>query len=273
LHAFIVVQNVRTTPDPSYKVKVFAKSDVPQFAPLLPKSGVFKKGPEFKEFFLSKLLNAETACYQSRKFSFLERRTRTELFTTLDQMTAERTQDFLLGSSKLEGDKWQAPGILGTWRRAFSSKVRPSSTSEFKERDPKISQSCRKKEKQNSLSSPVKMRSLDVPLESRSNPFQQAKSFLSPNFMRKFTMPLPKSPRRSCIDFQEINTVSKVQSEDKAEGFRKSQDREFLMSSSMDTKDSKILNLQAENARLQNELSVIRIELEALKREKNNNIS
>lgn len=278
LHAFVVVQHVNTSSGPSYRIKVFAKKDVPQFEPGLPKGGVMKRGPGFKEFLLCKLMNAETACYQSRKFSFLEQRTRSELFTTLDHIAVERTQEFLLGNSKLEGEKWQVPGILGTWRRAFSSKVRPSSTSEFRDRDLKLSQSCKKKEKQNFASSPARSNTFENPFEPRFKPHQQAKTFLSPNFMRKFTMPLTRSPRRSCSQITEPtnNTAEphclKAQFEITPEDLSFAQNKEFLMST-LDAKDSKILNLQAENARLQSELSVVQRELDSLKKEKNNNVS
>ena len=78
LHAYIVVQPITnvTNGDVSYKVSVTARSDVPYFGPSLPNPPVFKKGEEFKEFLLTKLINAENACYKAEKFSTLERRTR-----------------------------------------------------------------------------------------------------------------------------------------------------------------------------------------------------
>ena len=48
-----------------YKVSVTARSDVPYFGPSVPSSAVFKKGPELKEFLLTKLLNAQNACKSS----------------------------------------------------------------------------------------------------------------------------------------------------------------------------------------------------------------
>ena len=55
-----------------YKVSVTARDDVPFFGPELPNPAVFKKGPEFKEFLLTKLINAENACYKAEKFAKLE---------------------------------------------------------------------------------------------------------------------------------------------------------------------------------------------------------
>ncbi|PSN44994.1 hypothetical protein C0J52_25364, partial [Blattella germanica] len=73
LHAFIVVQVLDpNSPNTRYKVSVTARDDVPFFGPTLPSPAVFKKGPEFKEFLLTKLINAENACYKAEKFAKLE---------------------------------------------------------------------------------------------------------------------------------------------------------------------------------------------------------
>ena len=53
-------------------MSVTARDDVPFFGPTLPSPAVFKKGPEFKEFLLTKLINAENACYKAEKFAKLE---------------------------------------------------------------------------------------------------------------------------------------------------------------------------------------------------------
>nr|XP_044600553.1 rap1 GTPase-activating protein 2 isoform X14 [Equus asinus] len=74
LHAYIVVQAENAgTETPSYKVSVTAREDVPAFGPPLPSPPVFQKGPEFREFLLTKLTNAENACCKSDKFAKLER--------------------------------------------------------------------------------------------------------------------------------------------------------------------------------------------------------
>ncbi|XP_063107112.1 rap1 GTPase-activating protein 2 isoform X3 [Cavia porcellus] len=74
LHAYIVVQvESPGTEIPSYKVSVTAREDVPAFGPPLPNPPVFQKGPEFREFLLTKLTNAENACCKSDKFAKLER--------------------------------------------------------------------------------------------------------------------------------------------------------------------------------------------------------
>lgn len=53
-------------------MSVAARNDVPFFGPSLPNPAVFRKGAEFKEFLLTKLINAENACYKAEKFAKLE---------------------------------------------------------------------------------------------------------------------------------------------------------------------------------------------------------
>ncbi|OPJ86303.1 rap1 GTPase-activating protein 1 isoform B [Patagioenas fasciata monilis] len=74
LHAFVVVQLEQgSTQGTLYKVSVTARDDVPFFGPPLPDPAVFRKGPEFQEFLLTKLINAEYACYKAEKFAKLEK--------------------------------------------------------------------------------------------------------------------------------------------------------------------------------------------------------
>uniref|UniRef100_A0A8C2JBD5 Rap1 GTPase-activating protein 2-like n=1 Tax=Cyprinus carpio TaxID=7962 RepID=A0A8C2JBD5_CYPCA len=96
LHAYILVQVENPgTDDTTYKVSVTAREDVPQFGPPLPIPPIFKKGPEFREFLLTKLINAELACYRSSRFAKLEERTRTELLDNLHNELHKRTQAIL----------------------------------------------------------------------------------------------------------------------------------------------------------------------------------
>lgn len=55
-----------------YNVSVAAREGVPMFGPSLPNPAVFPKSEEFREFLLTKLINAEIACYKAEKFSKLE---------------------------------------------------------------------------------------------------------------------------------------------------------------------------------------------------------
>ncbi|XP_049447103.1 rap1 GTPase-activating protein 2-like isoform X1 [Epinephelus fuscoguttatus] len=105
LHAFILVQVEEPCSDTTlYKVSVTAREDVPPFGPPLPNPAVFKKGPEFREFLLTKLINAELACYKSDRFARLEERTRAALLDTLHDELHRRSQSMLGLTSGLEED-------------------------------------------------------------------------------------------------------------------------------------------------------------------------
>jgi len=99
LHSYIVVQ-----PEPSdnsetlYRVSVTARGDVPYFGPSLPSPPVFRRGPQFREWLLNKLINAETACYKAEKFSKLEQRTRSSLLSNLVEELTSKTSEFVEGS-------------------------------------------------------------------------------------------------------------------------------------------------------------------------------
>ncbi|KAM3869034.1 rap1 GTPase-activating protein 2-like [Diretmus argenteus] len=96
LHAFIVVQVEKPCSDSTtYKVSVTAREDVPSFGPPLPNPAVFKKGSDFRDFLLTKLINAETSCYKSERFSRLEERTRAALLDGLHDELHRRTQSML----------------------------------------------------------------------------------------------------------------------------------------------------------------------------------
>ena len=65
------------------RISVTARSDVPFFGPSLPATSILKKGVEAKEFLLTKLINAESACYKAERFSTLQKRTRQTLLSNL----------------------------------------------------------------------------------------------------------------------------------------------------------------------------------------------
>ncbi|KAH8412134.1 hypothetical protein KR009_000018 [Drosophila setifemur] len=142
LHAFIVVQPIEpNTPHTRYKVSVTARDDVPFFGPTLPNPAVFRKGQEFKEFILTKLINAENACYKADKFAKLEQRTRTSLLQNLVEELREKTRDFLgadlsqttAGSPTPETPKAESGGgnagsrFIDTVKKALIMRVRSQS--------------------------------------------------------------------------------------------------------------------------------------------------
>ena len=91
LHAFIVVQ---PRPNNTFKISVAARDGVPFFGPHLPSNGLIKK-QHLKEFLLTKLINAENACYKAEKFSKLEARTRASLLQNLVDDLKDKTNDFI----------------------------------------------------------------------------------------------------------------------------------------------------------------------------------
>ncbi|XP_011705662.1 PREDICTED: rap1 GTPase-activating protein 1-like [Wasmannia auropunctata] len=147
LHAFIVVQVIDPcTPNTRYKVSVTARDDVPWFGPTLPTPAVFLRGVEFKEFLLTKLVNAENAAYKAEKFSKLELRTRSALLESLTEELQTKTAEFLggplgLGNSGLNvcpvsptndvstsGSSGSGSRFIDTVRKALISRVRNAST-------------------------------------------------------------------------------------------------------------------------------------------------
>lgn len=137
LHAFIVIQPIEpNTPNCRYKISVTARDDVPFFGPTLPNPAVFRKSTEFKEFLLTKLINAENSCYKADKFAKLELRTRTSLLQNLAEELKEKTRDFLgadtVGASPTpETPKQEAStggiGFINTVKKALISRVRSQS--------------------------------------------------------------------------------------------------------------------------------------------------
>ncbi|XP_044794082.1 rap1 GTPase-activating protein 1 isoform X4 [Bubalus bubalis] len=128
LHAYVVVQAEGGGPDgPLYKVSVTARDDVPFFGPPLPDPAVFRKGPEFQEFLLTKLINAEYACYKAEKFAKLEERTRTALLETLYEELHIHSQSMMgLGGDE---DKMENGGGGGGFFESFKRVIRSRSQS------------------------------------------------------------------------------------------------------------------------------------------------
>ncbi|XP_061075436.1 rap1 GTPase-activating protein 1 isoform X2 [Conger conger] len=127
LHAYVVVQaeNARAGNGGTlYKVSVTARDDVPFFGPALPDPAVFRKGPEFHEFLLTKLINAELACYKAEKFAKLEERTRTALLETLYEELHGHSQAMLgLGDEdRLENGAGGGGGFFESFKRVIRSR-------------------------------------------------------------------------------------------------------------------------------------------------------
>ncbi|XP_026096946.1 rap1 GTPase-activating protein 1-like isoform X5 [Carassius auratus] len=124
LHAYVVVQVENACSDNVlYKVSVTARDDVPFFGPSLPNPAIFKKGPEFHEFLLTKLINAEYSCYKAEKFAKLEERTRSALLETLYEELHINSQAMMgMGG---EEDKLENGGGGGGFFESFKSLLVP----------------------------------------------------------------------------------------------------------------------------------------------------
>ncbi|XP_056588880.1 rap1 GTPase-activating protein 1 isoform X4 [Triplophysa dalaica] len=126
LHAYVVVQVENACSDNVlYKVSVTARDDVPFFGPSLPNPAIFKKGPEFHEFLLTKLINAEYACYKAEKFAKLEERTRSALLETLYEELHVNSQAMMgLGGEedKLENGGGGGGGFFESFKRVIRSR-------------------------------------------------------------------------------------------------------------------------------------------------------
>ncbi|XP_022286272.2 rap1 GTPase-activating protein 1-like isoform X12 [Crassostrea virginica] len=122
LHAYIVVQPFTEDGKTKYKVAISARNDVPKFGPPLPSPAVFEKGPEFRDFILTKLINAETACYQAEQFAKLEERTRTALLEVLVQELARKTNELSGTSSPGPVSSKDSRNFMDNIKRALSKK-------------------------------------------------------------------------------------------------------------------------------------------------------
>uniref|UniRef100_A0A8C1JYA3 RAP1 GTPase activating protein n=1 Tax=Cyprinus carpio TaxID=7962 RepID=A0A8C1JYA3_CYPCA len=126
LHAYVVVQVENAcTDNVLYKVSVTARDDVPFFGPALPDPAVFKKSPEFHEFLLTKLINAEYSCYKAEKFAKLEERTRSALLETLYEELHMNSQSMMgLGGDddKLENGGGGGSGFFESFKRVIRNR-------------------------------------------------------------------------------------------------------------------------------------------------------
>ncbi|KAL1422638.1 hypothetical protein MTO96_021852 [Rhipicephalus appendiculatus] len=154
LHSFIVVQPIRTgrlhlgrqreryAEARICAALLTARLDVPFFEPKLPVPAEFEAGPEFREFLLQKLINAENASYRAEQFARLEARTRSSLLQTLHDQLLCKTQDFSGSASFVTGDELDdaaatnggssavasgASFLDGFFRKALSVKIRSQS--------------------------------------------------------------------------------------------------------------------------------------------------
>ncbi|EFO99115.1 hypothetical protein CRE_17854 [Caenorhabditis remanei] len=141
LHAYVVVSEWNVQPIDAltdrvrYRVSVAARDDVPFFGPTLPTPSIFKRGQDFRNFLLTKLINAENAAYKSSKFAKLAERTRSSLLDGLHATLRERAEFYatplLESTSSGNSDAHSSTsstsyggGILNSVKKAFIGRSR-----------------------------------------------------------------------------------------------------------------------------------------------------
>ncbi|XP_035243845.1 rap1 GTPase-activating protein 1 isoform X2 [Anguilla anguilla] len=141
LHAYVVVQVEQGCSGSAlYKVSVTARDDVPFFRPALPDPAIFRKGAEFHEFLLTKLINAECACYKAEKFAKLEERTRTALLETLYEELHLHSQSMMgLGDEdRLENGAGGGGGFFESFKRVIRSRSQSMDAMGLSNRKPNV---------------------------------------------------------------------------------------------------------------------------------------
>ncbi|KAK0413813.1 hypothetical protein QR680_007005 [Steinernema hermaphroditum] len=83
-HVFIIIRvDNACTEHVTYRVSVSRAKSVPAFGPAIPEGGRFTKNAKFRNFLLTKILNAENAVQRSKRFAYLTSRTRREALKDL----------------------------------------------------------------------------------------------------------------------------------------------------------------------------------------------
>ncbi|KAM4663988.1 signal-induced proliferation-associated 1-like protein 1 isoform 2-T2 [Discoglossus pictus] len=91
-HVFVIVRAHNPCTDSvCYSVAVTRSRDVPAFGPPIPKSFTFPKSTVFRDFLLSKVINAENAAHKSEKFRAMATRTHQEYLKDLAEKNVTNT--------------------------------------------------------------------------------------------------------------------------------------------------------------------------------------
>ncbi|XP_026482262.1 uncharacterized protein LOC113389444 [Ctenocephalides felis] len=117
LHTFILVRvSARIKRRPTrYEVSVVTRDEVGAYKPYLWEQSVFNKGPMFREWLLTKIVNGERASYSAPKFARMQERTRSQM---LEDIVANL-------ANHAETGQIPKPYRRGSWRPI--GHMRPSS--------------------------------------------------------------------------------------------------------------------------------------------------
>lgn len=110
LHVFVVVTPLSVDGRDCYKVSVVSKRGVPQFGPPVGESLVFASGPYFREWLLTKLVNAERASLHHPWLSnFIKKTRRGQLEDILKDFVDQHSKPTTKSSSKTDGNEPVGP--------------------------------------------------------------------------------------------------------------------------------------------------------------------
>ncbi|KAK3572338.1 hypothetical protein QTP86_031122 [Hemibagrus guttatus] len=135
LHCFIAVRRVKRENGAdggdggAFQVSITAREDVPPFGPPLPNPPIFTEGSVFREFLLTKLINAEISCYRAERFSKLELRTRSSLLEALRSELSLRSQCMMGNSAPPTSTVAPPPEAGGGFIENFKRAIRVRSHS------------------------------------------------------------------------------------------------------------------------------------------------
>ncbi|KAK3551359.1 hypothetical protein QTP70_015410 [Hemibagrus guttatus] len=144
LHCFIAVRRVKRENGAdggdggAFQVSITAREDVPPFGPPLPNPpyslrvsmlACVLQGSVFREFLLTKLINAEISCYRAERFSKLELRTRSSLLEALRSELSLRSQCMMGNSAPPTSTVAPPPEAGGGFIENFKRAIRVRSHS------------------------------------------------------------------------------------------------------------------------------------------------
>jgi hypothetical protein len=110
LHVFVVISPLAVDGRECYKVSVVSKRGVPQFGPPVGESLVFASGPYFREWLLTKLVNAERASLHHPWLSnFIKKTRRGQLEDILKDFVDQHSKPTTKSSSKADGNEPVGP--------------------------------------------------------------------------------------------------------------------------------------------------------------------
>ena len=122
LHNFIVIRpDISNKGNKCYQVTVVSKSLVLPYGPPVPQDGCFDKGTDFKNWLMTKIINAERASYRAPKFAAMHERTRRQLLTEVVHNQAYNANQQVKSKDKTGG----FPKLFGQKQNGKPASIEP----------------------------------------------------------------------------------------------------------------------------------------------------